>query len=417
LEEMPRLKCLPQFVQLEIPPVEDLTVLVQGFGAVGANTARLISERLEGAKVIGISDALGYLYDGQGLPIEELFHLRQEMVSVTRPYFSEKLVSDRWGVSRIKYCSAANDLLRESAFCLIPASPVSNYLDLDEHSQPSVTVDKMGKWTLIVEGANTYSPDHTRRADRKRMEREVFRQRGVLIATDYLVNSGAVIFAAQELLIKTPGHLRIPNEILGDREKVDEWLRTHAKDLEGLATERRKAAEAARERVIRRNMQELVDMLISDPDLLPCEVAESISIQRVATRESDRTASEIMVPMPTINEGRTIRDAAAMLVDTNCSILAVVSEENELVGVVTDWDVTRSTAEGISKKQPLSEIVQRDVISVGPKANILGIIRKLEHQEISSMPVVENGHVLGMVSTDLLARRTLYRLLQSNIGS
>jgi len=43
------------------------------------------------------------------------------------------------------------------------------------------------------------------------------------------------------------------------------------------------------------------------------------------------------------------------------------------------------------------------------------MIRKLEYHEISAMPVVEGGSVLGMVSADLLARRSLLRLLQSQI--
>ncbi len=413
LEEMPRLKALPQFSNLEIPKIEDLTVLVQGFGAVGANTAHLIHEQLYGAKVIGISDALGMLFDDRGLPIDELFQMRQKRVSVTRPYFTETLVSDRWGVSRTKYSSASNDLLRESAFCMIPASPVSNYLDLDDDSQPSVTVEQMGTWDLIVEGANIYSPEKNRRLQRLRMERKVYREKGVLIASDFLVNSGGVIFAAQEQLIRTPDHLRIPGDMLGDRVKVESWLSEHAAELKDLAEQRRTAAEVSRQEVIRQNMKELIDLLVADPDLLPCEAAESISIRRVAKRESDKTALEIMIPMPCIEQHKSIREAAAMLVETKCSILAVVSEGDDLVGVVTDWDVTRSTAEGISKKQPLDLIMQAEVIQVSPEEKILNIVQKLEHQEITAMPVVEGRRVLGMVSADLLAKQTLLRLLQS----
>ena len=60
---MPRLKALPQFADLQIPEPADLTVLIQGFGAVGAHTARLVGAQLPGVRVTGISDALGYLYD------------------------------------------------------------------------------------------------------------------------------------------------------------------------------------------------------------------------------------------------------------------------------------------------------------------------------------------------------------------
>jgi predicted transcriptional regulator len=45
--------------------------------------------------------------------------------------------------------------------------------------------------------------------------------------------------------------------------------------------------------------------------------------------------------------------------------------------------------------------------------SLLDILRKLELNGISAMPVVESGRVAGMVSSDVLARRSLVRLLQS----
>ncbi len=107
------------------------------------------------------------------------------------------------------------------------------------------------------------------------MERSVYWQRGVLIATDYLVNSGGVIFAAQERLITTPAHLRIPAEMLGNPQAVDNWLADHASELSDLAEMRRLAGETNREEVIQRNMRELVDLLVSDSDMLPHEAAET----------------------------------------------------------------------------------------------------------------------------------------------
>jgi glutamate dehydrogenase/leucine dehydrogenase/CBS domain-containing protein len=415
LEEMPRMKSLAQFSHLIIPESNNLTVLIQGFGAVGAHLARILYERIPGAKVTGISDALGYLYDEEGLPVETLFQMWQDRNLVTRHHFNEVLVSKRWGVSHTKYSSAPNDLLRESAFCLLPSSPVANYLDLDDSSQPSMTVDKMGDWAVIIEGANTYSPDRSRKASRARMERVVYRQRGVLIATDYLVNSGGVIFAAQENLIKTPSHLRIPDEILGNRAAVDLWLGDHEHELNELAKKRCIAAEVYRDEVIRRNMRELVDLLVADADILPCEAAEYISVRRVAKRESDRKAKDIMIPIPTIPVPCTVREAAALLVEANSPILAVVSDQGELVGVVTEWDITRSMARGGAEEKGLETIMSRHVIAAEPSNTILEMIQKLEHHEISAMPVVENGCVLGLVSADLLARRSLLRLLQSQV--
>jgi glutamate dehydrogenase (NAD(P)+) len=234
-----------------------------------------------------------------------------------------------------------------------------------------------------------------------------------VIATDYLVNSGGVIFAAQEQLIKTPAHLRIPAGLLGDRPSVQRWLEEHAGELKELAEKRRLAAENHRDEVIRRNIHELVDLLVSDADMLPGEAAERISVRRIATRESDRKAAEVMGPMTTIPIESTVQQAAAALVESGCSILAVVSANGDLVGVVTEWDITRATAQGSPDDLPLERVMTSRAICAAPSDSLLEVIRRLEYHEISAMPVVEGKSVLGMISSDLLARRSLLRLLQS----
>jgi glutamate dehydrogenase (NAD(P)+) len=325
-------------------------------------------------------------------------------------------MEDEASTPGVKFSSEPNDLLRESAFCFIPAAPIANYLDTENASNPSMLVDQIGRWNVIIEGANTYSPDPERKAFRSRMERAVYRQLGVMIASDYMVNSGGVIYAAQERLIKTPEHLRFPNEFLGDRKAVEDWLVDHAEELSELAEKRRKAAESHRDEVIRRNIREMIDLLVSDADMLPNEAAEHISIRRIAARESDRKAVEIMEPIPSIQAASTVKQAAAALIDSPSPILAVVNTEAELAGVVTDWDITRATSMGSPDDLPLGEVMTRAVVSAHPQDGILEVIRKLEHHEISAMPVVSGKSVIGMVSSDLLARRSLLRLLQSQIN-
>ena len=413
LEEMPRMCNLPQFLGAEIPDKGGITIMIQGFGAVGAHGARYLKRRLPEVHIVGISDISGYLFDPNGLPVETLFNEWLSKGTVTRSYFQEKLLNLPSGEYSTKYSSDPEDLLRESAFCFIPAAPIANYLDIVNSTNPSMTTDRMGAWRLIIEGANTYSPDPDRKYARSRMEREVYRHKGILIVTDYLVNSGGVIFAAQEHLIRTPNHLRIPDVTLGNIDGVNEWLNQHAQDFEQLAEKRLKAAEKARDEVIKRNMHELVDLLISDPDLLPCEAAESISISRIASKEKDRKASDIMESIITIQSTSTLREAARLFVDTGCPILAVINARDELVGIVSNWDITKAASRGPIENTTLDQAMTRKVISAKPEDAILDLVRKLEYYEISAMPVTEGKKVLGMVSTDILARRSLYRLLQS----
>ena len=191
LNIMPRLRVLPQFANLEIPNQNDLKILIQGFGAVGAHAARILKNRLPSARIIGISDLEGYLYDDAGLPIDELFNLWKEKNIVTTTFFKDKIIEEGYK-HPIKFSTNRNNLLLENSFCLVPAAPIFNYLGVRASENPSMTTDRMGDWALIIEGANTYSPDPNRKAARTRMEQIVYRDKGVMIANDYLVNSGGL---------------------------------------------------------------------------------------------------------------------------------------------------------------------------------------------------------------------------------
>jgi len=278
-----------------------------------------------------------------------------------------------------------------------------------------MSVERMGSWSLIVEGANTYSPDPNRKAARTRMEQVVYRQKGVMIATDYLVNSGGVIFAAQEQILPTPPELQIPPEMLGHREAVDRWLIDHAPEFARLSENRLEAGIAYREKVIRRNMTELVDLLAASAELLPCQAAERISVRRLAAKESERTAKDIMEPMPAVRIDTPFTEVAALLVQGRGNIIAVLGPDGKIAGVLTTWDITRAVAEGVCGGS-LEAITTQRVISAAPSSRIPDIVRELEQNRISAMPVVEDGRVLGMVSSDLLAQRYLPQLLRSQSG-
>ncbi|MFX1572156.1 MAG: Glu/Leu/Phe/Val dehydrogenase dimerization domain-containing protein [Promethearchaeota archaeon] len=409
LEIMPRLRVLTQFANLEIPYANDLKILIQGFGAVGAHAARALQERLPEAKVVGVSDLEGYLYNETGLPIGELFKLWREKKLVSNLYFKNQIISEGYK-HPTKFSTNANNLLLENAFCMIPAAPIFNYLGVRSSENPSMLVDRMGKWSLIIEGANTYSPDPNRKAARIRMEQIVYREKGVMIANDYLVNSGGVIFAAQEHIIKTPDHLQIPEEMLGNRESVEKWLKEHSNEFADLSKARLKAGIEYREKVIPHNMIELIDLLAGNPDMLPSTAAELISLQRLTAKESERTAKDIMISIPTINVNKSIQEAAALMIEKESGIIAVLSK-NKLVGVVTDWDITAAVASN-SCDVHIEKIMTQNVITAFPDFSLLDIVRELEQYQISAMPVVDQGKVLGMVNSDLLAQRYFLEYLQ-----
>ena len=414
-EILPRLTVLSQFAQLKVPPAEELTVIIQGFGAVGAHTARYLIERFPAAKVVGISDLDGYLYDTSGLQVDKILGAAKQHGLVTRRYYETEIAAQGHR-HPTKFSTDADNLLRESAFCFIPAAPVFNYLGVRTSDACSMNVGQMGNWSIIIEGANTYSPDLNRKAARTRMERAVYRRKGVMIANDYLVNSGGVIFAAQEHLIPTPAHLQIPAEIVGRRTAVETWLEENEAGFSKLSATRLEAGIAHRDQSIRRNMTELVDLLASNSELLPGQAAERISLQRLTTKESERTARDIMDPMPTVRIHSKVQEAAELIGKTQSNIIAVLTQDGKLAGVITTWDITQAVADGVYE-QSVEMIMTREVISVAPGCSILDMVTELEQNQISAMPVVDDGKVLGMVSSDLLAQRYLLRLLRSQVQS
>ena len=132
-----------------------------------------------------------------------------------------------------------------------------------------------------------------------------------------------------------------------------------------------------------------------------------------------------MTPNPiTVTPDTPFQDALRLMREHRFRRLPVVNEQGELVGIVSERDLlyaSPSPATSLSvwelnyllSKLKIEEIMTREVITARPTDSILDVVRKLEHYEISAMPVVDEQRVVGVISGDVLARRTLYRLLQA----
>ena len=135
-------------------------VVVQGFGNVGATAAKIAAQN--GAVVVGISDALGGIYNPKGLPVDELINRYSGREGGIREYKDAEPVSNE-------------QLLELDCDILIPAAIAAQIT--------KENADKI-KAKLIVEGANGPS---TPEAD------HILSDKGVLVVPDILANAGGVI--------------------------------------------------------------------------------------------------------------------------------------------------------------------------------------------------------------------------------
>jgi glutamate dehydrogenase (NAD(P)+) len=133
-------------------------VIVQGFGNVGSNAARLMSA--VGYKVIGILEVDGGLYNRNGIDVEKLWEHRQKSGTIQ-------------GFKEAEKVDPAELLLTECEI-LIPAAT--------ENQITSRNADRV-KCKILAEGANGPT---TAAAD------EILADKGVFVIPDILCNAGGV---------------------------------------------------------------------------------------------------------------------------------------------------------------------------------------------------------------------------------
>ncbi len=139
--------------------LQGATVAIEGFGKVGAGTARACARA--GARIVGISTVHGLLADPNGLDVEALYELRDE--------HGDHLVEHGPQPTRPR-----EELFDLQCDVLVPgARPDAVTTELAER----------GRWTVVAPGANVpYGPGAI----------EVLKRRGIVALPDFVANSGGV---------------------------------------------------------------------------------------------------------------------------------------------------------------------------------------------------------------------------------
>ncbi len=176
-----------------------------------------------GAKVIGISDAHGALYDPDGLDIDYLLDKRDSFGTVTN-LFSDVITN--------------RELLEKDCDILVPAA-ISNQITAENAHHI--------KASIIVEAANGPTTiDATK----------ILNERGVLLVPDILASAGGVTVSYFEWVQNNQGFYWSEEEVAGKLrsvmvnsfESIYQTAHTHKVDMRLAAymTGIRKSAEAAR---------------------------------------------------------------------------------------------------------------------------------------------------------------------------
>jgi len=112
-----------------------------------------------------------------------------------------------------------------------------------------------------------------------------------------------------------------------------------------------------------------------------------------------KTVKQVMTTgVVTVDAGRTVADAVALMLERDVSALPVVEGER-LVGVVTARELLRALP-----YRPIREVMQHETGSVSSHTPITSAYSLMESRRASQLPVVDNGSVVGLVTTEALLR-------------
>lgn len=104
----------------------------------------------------------------------------------------------------------------------------------------------------------------------------------------------------------------------------------------------------------------------------------------------------------TIGADASIEDAAELIMKTQTTHIPVVSADGKLRGIVTAWDIAKAVA---MKHHKLSDIMTKKVITAAVEEPVDVVVRKIEHFNISALPVVDSANkVVGVITSDDISK-------------
>lgn len=101
----------------------------------------------------------------------------------------------------------------------------------------------------------------------------------------------------------------------------------------------------------------------------------------------------------TISPSATVFRAIQMMAEKNIGALPVM-EDSRLVGIISERDYMSKVAlHGKSSKEtPVSDIMVRDLVTVGPDQTVSNCLEIITEHRIRHLPVVDGDELLGIVS-------------------
>jgi CBS domain-containing protein len=102
----------------------------------------------------------------------------------------------------------------------------------------------------------------------------------------------------------------------------------------------------------------------------------------------------------TMEPSATLAAAIKVLAARKIGALVITGAEQRIVGILSERDIVRTLSErGPSVlNEPLAEVMTRKVVTCGQGETVCEIMERMTSGKFRHIPVVEQGHLIGIVS-------------------
>ena len=113
-------------------------------------------------------------------------------------------------------------------------------------------------------------------------------------------------------------------------------------------------------------------------------------------------------PCFTVPAGATMDEVIHLLAKHNIGAVVVVGRDQKLQGIISERDIVRRLNQsGNINELSASDLMTRDVISVGTGATSSDLMKIMTEKKCRHLPIVSEGRLVGMVSIGDVVKRLL----------
>ncbi|MFO7979633.1 MAG: CBS domain-containing protein [Candidatus Aminicenantes bacterium] len=98
-----------------------------------------------------------------------------------------------------------------------------------------------------------------------------------------------------------------------------------------------------------------------------------------------------------VSQNASFREGVSKMVEFNISSL-VVTNHDRVVGFMTDTDVKRAVAQGLTPDVKMERIMTTDLITVDISSSVREVLETMSKNKIKHLLVTEKGKVVGIVT-------------------